>query len=102
MPCLDTQQQHVCALTDRLLLLLSCYIQTAEGQNRLFDVISKAAEAREVDRAGVWTSVGQPYVCLGVPQQVRGHVRMCMSSKQAHAAACVLSRCKDGQHGMRA
>lgn len=45
--------------------------QSAEGQNRLFDVISKAAEAREVDRAGVWTSVGQPYVCLGVPQQVR-------------------------------
>lgn len=42
-----------------------------EGQTRLFDVIRSAAEAREANPAGVWASFGQPYACLGQPQQVR-------------------------------
>jgi drug/metabolite transporter superfamily protein YnfA len=45
-------------------------LHTAEGQNRLFSIITAAAETREAGRAGVWASFGQPYVCLGLPQQV--------------------------------
>jgi hypothetical protein len=75
------QQQHSNHLTNHYLQLkspchrscfASClFLPTAEGQNRLFGIISAAAETREAERAGVWSSFGQPYACLGVPQQVR-------------------------------
>lgn len=62
----------------------------AEGQTRLFEVIRTAAEVRETDRAGVWASFGQPYACLGQPQQVRCvrfvcHSSMCCGTLRAPA-----------------